>query len=125
MIRKFFISVCFSWNNDFISALFLLGVLISSFSQILLKKSAGQNGSSGIKAYFNPFVIMSYSLFVFSTLLSFLCLKFIPLSKAQVPDSAFYIFVAVLSRLFFNEKLNVRKVAGFIFIMAGIFVSSF
>ena len=31
------------------SAVFLLGVLISSFSQILLKKSAGQNGSSGIQ----------------------------------------------------------------------------
>lgn len=107
------------------SAVFLLGVLISSFSQILLKKSAGQNGSSGIKAYLNPLVIISYSLFVFSTLLSLLCLKIIPLSKAPVLDSASYIFVAVLSRFFFNEKLNVQKIAGFIFIVAGIFVSSF
>lgn len=107
------------------SALFLLGVLISSFSQVLLKKSAWQNGSSGIKAYFNPLVIISYSLFVFSTLLSLLCLKFIPFSKAPVLDSASYIFVAILSRFFFNEKLNVQKVAGFIFIMVGILVSSF
>ena len=107
------------------SAVFLLGVLISSFSQILLKKSAGQNGSSGIKAYLNPLVIMSYSLFVFSTLLSLLCLKFIPLSKAPVLDSASYIFVAVLSRFFFNEKLNAKKTAGFVFIIGGIFVSSF
>ena len=107
------------------SALFLLGVFISSFSQILLKKSAGQNGSSGIKAYLNLFVIISYILFVFSTLVSLLCLKIIPLSKAPVLDSASYIFVAVLSRFFFNEKLNAQKIAGFIFIMAGIFVSSF
>ena len=107
------------------SAVFLLGVLISSFSQILLKTSAGQNGISGIKAYLNPFVIISYSLFVFSTLLSLLCLKFIPLSKAPVLDSASYIFVAVLSRFFFNEKLNTKKILGFAFIVTGIFVSSF
>lgn len=105
------------------SAIFLSGVLIASFSQILLKKSAEKNGGSGLRAYLNPLVIISYSLFLISTLVSLLCLKFIPLSIAPVLDSASYIFVAMLSRIFFKEKISLKKALGFALIVAGIFVS--
>lgn len=111
-------------SNTLFSFVFLLGVLLSSFSQTLLKKSTVKNGSNGIRAYLNPLVIISYTIFVLATLLSLLCLKFIPLSKAPVLDSASYIFVAVLSRIFFKENLNAKKIVGFVFIVAGIFVAS-
>ena len=110
-------------NKIFASIIFLTGVLIASFSQVLLKKSAEKNGGNGLKAYFNPLVIVSYSLFVISTLVSLLCLKFLPLSRAPILDSASYIFVAVLSRIFFKEKINLKKAIGFIFIVTGIFIS--
>lgn len=102
------------------SLVFLSGVLVSSFSQVLLKKSAERNGTRGIGAYLNPLVVLSYSLFFAATLISLLCLRHIPLSRAPVLDAAGYVFVAVLSRVFFSERFSVRKTLGFLLILAGI-----
>lgn len=107
------------------SIIFVAGVLLASISQIMLKKSANTNGASGVKAYLNPFVIGAYTIFVLSTLTSLLCLKYIPLSRAPILDATGYIFVAILSRIFFGEGLYKKKVLGFALIILGIVVGSF
>ena len=106
------------------SIIFVAGVLLASISQIMLKKSANSNGAYGLKAYLNPFVIGAYILFVVSTLTSLLCLKYIPLSRAPILDATGYIFVAILSRIFFYERLYKKKVLGFILIILGIIVGT-
>lgn len=110
-------------SSQLFSLIFLSGVLISSYSQVLLKKSAMRNGTEGLKAFLNPLVIFSYFLFFAATIVSLVCLKHIPLSRAPVLDSAGYVFVAILSRLFFGERFSVRKTAGFVLILSGIVIS--
>ena len=63
---------------------FLLGVLISAISQVLLKKSAMKNHDSTAGEYFNPFVILAYVLFAGATLLSVIAYQRIPLSMGAV-----------------------------------------
>lgn len=49
---------------------FLVSVLISSISQIILKKSAARKYDSLIKEYLNVRVIGAYAMFFLSTLLT-------------------------------------------------------
>ena len=100
------------------SVVFVVGVLVASISQIMLKKSASTNGASDLRAYLNPLVIGAYILFVLSTLTSLLCLKHIPLSRAPILDAAGYIFVAII----FKEKLYKKKILGFALIVLGIII---
>lgn len=102
------------------SLVFLSGVLVSSVSQVLLKKSTQRNGTEGLRAYLNPLSFFAYSLLAAAAAASFVCLRYIPLSRAPVLDAAGYVFVAVLSRLFFCERIAARKAAGLALILAGI-----
>lgn len=104
------------------SLIFLFGVFISSLSQIILKKSANTKYSSKIKEYLNPSVIFAYIIFFGATLCSLLAYTVIPLSFGPIFESAGYIFVAVLSRLFLKEKISRKKVLGLSVIIIGIII---
>lgn len=96
--------------------------LISSFSQIMLKKSAQKTYPSKIKEYLNPLVITAYGLFFGCTLLSLYALKVVPLSMSPILEASGYIFVAVLSFIFFREKLTKKQFVGMALIIGGIVV---
>ena len=106
------------------SLIMLVSVLVSSVSQIMLKKSAQKKYSSKIKEYLNPLVIIAYGLFFGCTLISMYALKVVPLSMGPVIESAGYIFVALLSFLFLREKLTKRQLIGMVLIITGIIVFS-
>lgn len=106
-----------------IYSLIMVGAtLISSFSQIMLKKSAQKTYPSRIKEYLNPLVITAYGLFFGCTLLSMYALKVVPLSMSPILEASGYIFVAVLSFVFFKEKLTKRQIVGMGLIIGGIVV---
>ncbi len=104
------------------SGIMVLGYLISSFSQVLLKKSANKQYPSKLREYLNPLVIGGYGLFFFCTVLSVFCLKVVPLSMSPVLESVSYIFVAVLGYIFFKEKLTKKQILGMVLIVGGIAV---
>ncbi|MGN0665647.1 MAG: EamA family transporter [Huintestinicola sp.] len=104
------------------SLIMLTSVFISSVSQIMLKKSAGKHYESRIKEYMNPVVITAYGLFFGCTLISMYALKVVPLSMSPVLESAGYIFVAVLSRIFLGEKPKKKQIMGMVLIIAGIII---
>lgn len=104
------------------SCIMVGSALISSFSQILLKKSAQKNYSSKLKEYLNPLVIFAYGLFFLCTLISMYALKVIPLSMSPILEASGYIFVAVLSYIFFKEKLTKRQLLGMMLIISGIVI---
>lgn len=54
---------------------YLLGVLISSVSQVLLKKAAMRQYETPLKEYLNPWVITAYALFFGATLMTILAYK--------------------------------------------------
>lgn len=102
----------------------LISVLISSVSQIMLKKSAEKTYPSKLKEYLNPLVITAYVLFFGTTFISLYALKVVPLSMAPVLEASGYIFVAVLSFIFLKEKLTRKQLIGMALIIIGIVVYS-
>ena len=69
------------------SIILFCGVVISAFSQILLKKSAKKHYDSVIKEYLNPLVIIAYGMFFGCTLLSVIALKVVPLSMSRIIEA--------------------------------------
>lgn len=106
------------------SCIMIVSALVSSFSQIILKKSAQKTYESKIKEYLNPLVIIAYGLFFGCTLISMYALKVVPLSLSPILEASGYIFVAVLSYIFFREKLSKKQFLGMVLIIGGIFVFS-
>lgn len=104
------------------SGIMIISSLISSVSQVMLKKSAVNNHGSKLKEYLNPFVITAYGLFFGCTLISMYALKVVPLSMAPILEATGYIFVAVLSYIFFKEKLTRRQITGMVLILLGIII---
>ncbi len=102
--------------------LIVLSSFISSFSQILLKKSARRQYSSKLREYLNLPVIVSYAIFFLCTLISMYGLKVVPLSMSPLLDSTGYIFVTLLSFLFFREIPDKKQLLGLTLILAGIAV---
>ncbi len=104
------------------SCILVTGTLVSSFSQIMLKKSAQKTYSSKLREYLNPLVIIAYGLFFCCTLLSLYALKVVPLSMSPILEASGYIFVAILSFIFFKEKLTKKQLIGMAMIIGGIVV---
>lgn len=102
--------------------LFLFSVFISSISQILLKKSALKEHDSFLKEYLNVIVIVAYVLFLASALITIMAYHSINLSLGVILESAGYVFVAVLSYFFLNERLNYKQLCGLALIIIGIII---
>lgn len=144
-------------KNILYPSVYLLGVIISSVAQILLKKSSGyhkhnliefiKNHAHGLyyavsnknnklvnmlkqnKAlfydYFNAATIIAYSIFFVATFMTIFAYKGIPLSAAPILGSTEYIFIAILSRIFLKENINMGKIIGLLTIIIGILVYSY
>ena len=112
-------------NNTIIYALiYISGVLISAFAQVLLKKSADIKKDNIIKEYLNFKTICSYSIFFVATLCSVFAYKYLPLSYGPVLGTLEYIFVATLSYIFLKEKIKKKKLIGLFIVLMGVFIYS-
>ena len=101
---------------------FLISVFIASVSQIMLKKSANKKYDSKIKEYLNMPVIVAYSLFFLSSLLTVLAYKGVSLSMGPILEASGYIWVAILGVIFLKEKINKEKLIGMTMIVIGIVI---
>ncbi len=102
--------------------LMVFGELVASSSQILLKKSAGKHYSSFIREYLNVLVITGYAMLAFSMLISIICYGGLGYMRVVVMEPIGYIIVMFLSRIFFQERITVRKISGMILLLTGILV---
>ena len=100
----------------------VLSVLIASFSQILLKKSAQKTYSSFIREYLNPYVIFGYGMMFVSMFLTIIAYAGMEFTNVQIVEATGYIMVLILSYFFFHEKITKRKLLGMLFIFGGIAV---
>lgn len=106
------------------SGIYILGVLISSLSQILLKKSADIERETKLKEYLNFRTIFAYSLFLAATLCTMLAYKYINLSTGPILESIGYIFVALFSYYLLKERICTKKLIGLIIIVIGVIIFS-
>jgi drug/metabolite transporter (DMT)-like permease len=101
----------------------ILAVLAASGAQMLLKKGASISYPSFIKQYLNPWVIGGYAIMGASLLLNVFCLAHgIMVKEIGGIESLSYLFVPLLSWLFFKERITWRKVGAIAVIMVGVVV---
>lgn len=102
--------------------LVILGVMVASFSQILLKKGAMRPHISFIRDYLNAPVIIGYSMMAASVVCSMIAYRGVNYMTVPVLEAVGFILVPVLSYFFFKEKITRSKVLGMLLIFAGIAV---
>ena len=102
----------------------LVGVFISAVSQVMLKKASMREYGSVLQEYMNPLVILAYTIFFGTTLLSLLAYRVVPLSMGPILESTSYIYVTIFGVLIFKEEINRRKIAALALILVGIMVYS-
>ena len=100
----------------------IIAVVISSFSQMLLKKSATKNYDTKIREYLNIYVISGYFLLVVSTFCVIYAYRGIEYKNGAVIESLSYLLVMIMSHIFFHEKITNSLLAGNIVILLGIII---
>lgn len=106
-----------------ISYLILIcSVVMASFSQILLKKSALIKYDSIIKEYLNPYVIIGYGMLFGSMLATIVAFHKLEYKNGPMIESLGFVLVMFLSFLIFKEKLTKRKIVGTLLILVGIII---
>lgn len=100
----------------------VVSVIIASFSQILLKKSAGKQYTSLIREYLNAYVICGYGMMFLSMFLTIIAYSSLDFTNVQIVEALGYIMILFLSYFFFREKISKRKVMGMLFIVGGLLV---
>lgn len=102
--------------------IFLVSVLISSISQIVLKLSSRKKYKNKLKEYFNPMVIGAYSMFLGATLMTTLAYRGVPLSFGPILEATGYVYVAILGTTILKEKMTKNKLIGNVLIIVGIII---
>ena len=100
----------------------LLGVFLSSISQVMLKKASMRRYPSRIREYCNPLVITAYTIFFGTTFLTVYAYRGIPLTMGPVLEATGYFYVTIFGAVFFKEKPNWQKFCALALIVLGIVI---
>lgn len=102
----------------------LFGTFISSIVQVVLKKESIKERKHVLEEYLNIPVVLSYTVFVLTTLLSVFAYRGIPLSAGPVLEATSYFYVTFFGVKIFHESLSWKKIIALLFIVVGIVVYS-
>lgn len=101
----------------------VFSVLAAASAQMLLKQGAKNRYPSFWRQYLNPWVIGGYGIMGCSMLLNIFCLSHgVQVKEVSIIESLSYLFVPVLSWLFFKESITWRKAGAIALIMVGVVV---
>lgn len=95
-------------------------VLVSTCSQLLLKKGAMRESKGFLDDYLNPWVICGYGMMVLSTLCIIFAYRGVDYKNGPVVESLGFVLVMIFGRVFFNEKLSQKKILGMVLVVSGI-----
>ena len=98
----------------------IIATLIGSVGALFLKKSADKFSFNFKGIIKNKNLIIGILLYGLSSIFFIATLKFGPLSVLYPVVATVYIWVALLSVKFLNEKMNLLKWLGIIFIIFGV-----
>lgn len=105
--------------------IYIVSVFLASVAQILLKKSADTEAHriSLLKRFFNIKVMIAYIILFTTLFINTLILKYIDLKYIPFITSTSFLWVLVLSYIFFKDKPSKKKVIGVFFIIIGVIIS--
>jgi uncharacterized membrane protein len=73
---------------------------------------------------FNPYIILSLLLTLFSGLSWMIAMTKFDISYAYPYTTLGFVFILIFSSIFFNETVSINKIIGIVLIVAGIIISS-
>ena len=101
----------------------VLSVVVASFSQILLKKSAQREHTSKMAEMLNRQVIFAYGIFFISVVINVVALGHgVKVKDLPILEALGYIFVPILSLIFLKERISGKNIAALSMIIVGIIV---
>jgi len=103
--------------------LVIFSVFIAACAQLLLKKGAKMHYDSFIRQYLNVWVIGGYAI-MFAAMFTniFALTKGVQVKEISIIESLSYLFVPLLSYIFFKEKISVKKIIAIAVIICGIII---
>lgn len=103
--------------------LVIVSVLAAACAQMLLKQGAKKQYPSFLRQYLNLCVICGYCILGVSLLLNVFCLSHgVQVKEIGIIESFSYLFVPLLSWVFFKERITWRKAGAIAVIMTGVVV---
>lgn len=103
--------------------IWMFSVIISAFSQVLLKVAANRDYENRIKEYVNPLVITAYGIFFLSWAMTTYALRHVAYAKnSPVIEATSYIWGPLFGVVLLREKISRRRLLGMVVILAGILV---
>ena len=87
----------------------IVSVMIASFAQVLLKKSAEKTYASPLREYLNLYVICGYGLMFLSMFMTIASYSGLDFTNVPVIESLGYVMVMFLSYFFFKEKITQKN----------------
>lgn len=103
--------------------LVICSVFAAAGAQMLLKQGAKKDYPTFWRQYLNLWVIGGYGIMGASLLLNIFCLSHgVQVKEVSIIESLSYLFVPLLSWLFFKEKITWRKAGAIAVIMTGVVV---
>ena len=103
--------------------LVIISVLSAAGAQMLLKQGAKKHYASFIRQYMNPWVMGGYAIMGCGLLLNIFCLsRGVQVKEVSIIESLSYLFVPLLSWMFFKERITWRKAGAIAVIMIGVVV---
>ena len=106
--------------------IWLLSVIISAFSQVLLKIAANRTYDSRIREYLNPLVIAAYGIFGLSWAMTTYALRYVEYAKnSPVIEATSYIWGPLFGVVLLREKITKRRLTGMAVILVGIMIFTF
>ena len=106
------------------SLLLIFSTLISSVSQVLLKKSADKPYKNRIQEYLNPLVVFAYFIFIVSAVMTMVSYKVVTVSAGAMLETSSYVFVFLFDVFLFKEPVNTRKILAVLLIIIGVIVAA-
>lgn len=106
----------------------LFSGVLSAFSQVLLKagsnRSLAREKQSFLGEYFNPYVIGGYGITLLCMLLMIYAFKGIPYKVGPALETLVYLYVMVLSRVIWKERITLKRLIGNLLIVCGVMIFS-
>jgi len=109
--------------------LVFLAVVLTSISQVLLKRGAdrGKNNrdtvdESLLAPYLNRYTVSAYCLLLLTTIIGVIALQIVPLKLFYAIASLNFVIVAGLSYVFLKEEISVSMILGIGLVVVGVVV---
>lgn len=98
-------------------------VFVAACAQMLLKQGARKGYTTWWRQYINGWVIGGYTVMFLAIIANIWCMhQGVQLKELSIIESMSYLFVPILSWLFFNEQINRRKAVAIGIIIIGVIV---